>query len=309
MNLLYCFDTNYDKQTYISIMSFLEKNDCNLDIYIIHNDPSTFQKYINKLNKFPNINISIIKFKNEENVHLPIKRDDHVSEATYYRLFIEKYLPKDVNHVLYVDSDVMCVRNIELPANRIFNELLNSDKIIASKLDGIQEGNEELFRNLNMDGSYFNAGVMFIDLTKWRLNGLSKKLFSKLRSLEGKITFWDQDVLNSFFNGNYLEVGDHFNFYINDKTKKTDLEKISYEVFLIHYAGSNKPWTVDGGLRKSSNYYQELSLKYLKKYHLVTKYRMGDVKNIYNSILNREIFELAHPFKYLRSCIYSIVKK
>ena len=35
----------------------------------------------------------------------------HISEATYYRLFLDKYLPDNLDYILYVDADIICYRD------------------------------------------------------------------------------------------------------------------------------------------------------------------------------------------------------
>ena len=59
--------------------------------------------------------------------------DAHVSEATYYRLFCSDYLPDDIETILYIDADIICISN---PINLIKNNiqaLLSSNKVISSK--------------------------------------------------------------------------------------------------------------------------------------------------------------------------------
>ena len=47
---------------------------------------------------------------------------------------------------------------------------------------------------------------MVIDFNKWIRDDLDNKLFSTLKQINKNILHWDQDVLNSFFNGKYLEL-------------------------------------------------------------------------------------------------------
>ena len=45
LNLLYCIDENYNKQAYISIASILENTSQEINVYIIHKSPTSFQEY------------------------------------------------------------------------------------------------------------------------------------------------------------------------------------------------------------------------------------------------------------------------
>ena len=52
LNLLYCFDENYNIQTTVSIDSICRcVNDVDINVYIIHRKPSSFEKYIPILQK------------------------------------------------------------------------------------------------------------------------------------------------------------------------------------------------------------------------------------------------------------------
>ena len=93
MNFIYCFDTNYNSQAFTSIISLLDCVDKKIDIFIIHNDENFDKKIPKKINNHRNLNSYIfIVFRNR--ILLPNIPNTHVSEATYYRLFLENYLPK-----------------------------------------------------------------------------------------------------------------------------------------------------------------------------------------------------------------------
>ena len=69
LNLLYCFDENYNKQTFISIYSIIRLLDNNqkITVYAIHKEPRTFEKYAKKLETYENgAKIHVYKF--DENI-------------------------------------------------------------------------------------------------------------------------------------------------------------------------------------------------------------------------------------------------
>ena len=84
-----------------------------------------------------------------------------------------------------------------------------------------------------------------------------------LFELYEKVRFWDQDILNSFFDGNYYECPESLNkvlnlFYNCDLEKGYTVKALKKENIFIHYAGSHKPWTSTGVLSLTSEIYQEL---------------------------------------------------
>ena len=79
-----------------------------------------------------------------------------------------------------------------------------------------------------MDKNYFNAGVMIIDLDKWRRGEYLNLLFKRLEEIRNEIVHWDQDLLNSLINGNYIDLNKNFNFEASKITEKNDLKNILF---------------------------------------------------------------------------------
>ena len=309
MNLLYCFDKNYNRQAFISISSFIEQNHSQLNVYIIHDDPSTFEFYKKKLLENINLNLKVYHFKKPDKINLPIKDSDHVSEATYYRLFIESYLESDLSEILYVDVDVICLKNMEEIYLETIQQLNESKMCIAAKQNYKRgDGNLDLdkfLNSLNIDSTYFQAGVMFINLNVWKNLNFSDSLIAKLAEIRDSIMFWDQDVLNSLVNGSFLPIQENLN-YTSKNTNNID--DINDQVYLLHYAGSKKPWTISGGVNSISNYYHELNLKLLKSYHIEYSYKKVEFTNLIKMILNKKILQLDSPLRYVLRSLINIIK-
>ena len=62
-------------------------------------------------------------------------------------------------------------------------------------------------------------------------------------NIKESIQYWDQDVLNSYFDGDYFEIQEKFNFIVYSKKRISELDED--EVVFIHYAGTNKPWYLE----------------------------------------------------------------
>tara|TARA_Y100000389_G_scaffold196164_1_gene228658 strand:- start:3129 stop:4055 length:927 start_codon:yes stop_codon:yes gene_type:complete len=308
MNLLYCLDENYNTQAFISILSFIKKSSLGLNIHIIHQEPATFEKYRKILSELNNSKIYLYRFENKNNVDLPIGLGDHISEATYYRIFIEQHLPKDLGEILYIDPDVVCLNNIEKIASYTFKEIKESGLTIAARTQGLKIHSEKLFNDLNIKASYFNAGVMFINLENWRSSNLTELLIKKLSEIKDIIVFWDQDVLNAHFDGNYLEIEENLNFSGNKSFDNKELPNILSQVYLIHYLGSKKPWKISGGITLLSNCYQDLHFEIFGKYHIIYDYKRKDLLHLITSIFSRKLFVLSHPFKYLKQAMFELIK-
>ena len=87
--------------------SLLINNTEQLNIYIIHKEPNTFKKYQKKLEKLNNLNELKLYNFDSDNKSFPNIEKTHVSEATYYRFYLNQYLPEYVKEVMYIDADIV----------------------------------------------------------------------------------------------------------------------------------------------------------------------------------------------------------
>ena len=83
LNLLYCLDQNYNLQTITSIMSFLKNTDESINIYIIHENPESFEEYLQKIKKEETLKRKIIN---------RLKRKGHYWQAIFLDTCILKNL-------------------------------------------------------------------------------------------------------------------------------------------------------------------------------------------------------------------------
>lgn len=277
-NFVYAADTNYNKQLFYSINSLLNNTDTNLSLHIIHKEPETFEQYITKLqNIFNNFSINLYKFDFKD-IQFPNIENKHVSEATYYRLFIENIIPKDIDNYIYLDADIIAINNFDEYVNEIISKLNDSNFTIACRTEYVYNNKKAVFfENLEMSSSkYFNAGVMFVNHKKWINNNTGGLLLKRLDELKDKLNYWDQDVLNSFFDGEYVELNDAINYPLNLRWP-VPFEEIEEDKLFIHYQSNNKPWNIRGCFNEGSKFYQNVALSSEKKYHLVKTVRRYDL--------------------------------
>lgn len=292
MNFLYCFDNNFNLQALNSIMSIINNNkNHKTKIFVIHDDPASLQKIIKKyLNDYEEI-FEIFEF-DFNFVNFPKINKSHVSKATYFRLFFQKYIPEHIDFITYVDSDIICISNFYSELNEKINEIKSEKLLLGAVTESIGGDNKK--RLGLMSDNYFNAGVMIINMAEWKNKITIEAIINKMNLLSDKILWWDQDVLNSLIDGNYLSINDRFNkqtAFIESSPNKDDI--------FIHYSGKGKPWSVSFYKDNINNVYQ----KYFKNtnitmYHLdiskLTDYLIF-FKNLlfgnYKKYGNKEIFK------------------
>ena len=180
--------------------------------------------------------------------HLPFGREGmprHVSIATYYRLFITEVLPQNLHKILYLDGD-MIVRHSLL-------DLRNYD-LEGSPLGAVHDMAEPLNAARLGLSSYFNAGMLLINLDYWRDNHCLESFLAYIGENEEKILLHDQDVLNGVFASLVKWLPLTYNFQNGfilaephkqyDRSLQSEIDICKNDPAIIHYTVYNKPWNV-----------------------------------------------------------------
>ena len=164
---------------------------------------------------------------------LPIHQGDHVSPATFYRLFIAEILPPNIDQAVYLDADMLALRSIA----PLFNEPVQ-DLVAAvdhcSPADGVRLWGER-------GGTYFQAGVLVIPLQTWREQNILQRFLDVMANEQDRIQWWDQDVLNIALRDSWQRLPIWCNV-CEAVHRALPLPLIEAQAALIHYSGSSKPW-------------------------------------------------------------------
>jgi lipopolysaccharide biosynthesis glycosyltransferase len=162
-----------------------------------------------------------------------LKVSCHVSEATFYRLFIADILPADIHEAVYMDADMLAVRSAEslfsVPITNLIGAVDHFNPYDAVRLWGADAC------------SYFQAGVLMIPVEEWRKRNLSSTFLSILRHQEAKIKWWDQDVLNIALAESWQRIDLWLNVH-GVLPKLFSHEDIMKNTKIYHFCGSEKPW-------------------------------------------------------------------
>lgn len=166
-------------------------------------------------------------------VKLPVYAGQHVSRATFYRLFVHSLLPADVRSILYLDSDLLALRC----CRELFDVPLTS-AVAACDHCSPRISLETWGPN---GGAYFQAGVLLIDLEKWRQARVERRFLEVLANERQRLQFWDQDVLNIVFRDAWQRLPVAFN--VNQDVVACQSEAVLRETaVLAHFDNPEKPW-------------------------------------------------------------------
>lgn len=171
----------------------------------------------------------------------------HIPIASYYRLYISRYLKED--RCLFIDGDMIIQKDLQ----EVYNTDFEDCYVIGVKDLGIQwnlsqySGYAEYLEINDMD-SYVNAGFMIFNLKKIREDHLDEKM---IQAIDTGYRYMDQDILNKFCYGKIKTVSLRYDFFteyyesIQGKSLrgyKEDLNDVWQNIAVYHYTGIFKPW-------------------------------------------------------------------
>ena len=170
---------------------------------------------------------------------VPAKKP-HMTLAAYYRLFFPFLVPGYVKKLLYLDSDIIVLKNL--------HELYQQD-LGLFPFGAVPEVNATKSRpdlGIHEEGIYFNSGVMLINVPEWKKQKITEKAVRFVREFPDKLVCLDQDALNATIENNYFKLPANFNvlpFDIPDRLSKNDYRKFLEDKVIMHYTlPQTKPW-------------------------------------------------------------------
>lgn len=237
---------NFIEHAYIMLYSLLENNKnffCRIHILSDKLDINYFIPLEKKFNckiEFYTIDISDIE-----------KLDfRHIDVSTFYRLKMDQYLPKNLDKVLYIDTDIVVNGSLK----SLF-ELEFEEEIYAMAVEckiSVKHLSDIGFKNKK----YFNAGVIYFDYQKCLKNNIFKKALNLLM-IDDKYDYMDQDVLNIVLENHVKYISPKWNYSGFFAVSELLGEKIIEDTpIIIHYTGREKPWNYMN-INKYSYLYKE----------------------------------------------------
>jgi len=150
----------------------------------------------------------------------------YLPRATFARLWLAKVLKED--RVLWLDVDTI----VDDDLTDLWNMDIGEDNYIAGTYD-----KGALIFNIGIDVAYYiNAGVILMDLDKWRKLGLVARCTKLVNNI--KFRFGDQDIINVACDGHIKRLSAQYNY---SRVTRTDgIEKPA----IYHFASHPKLWEI-----------------------------------------------------------------
>jgi lipopolysaccharide biosynthesis glycosyltransferase len=184
---------------------------------------------------------------------LPPSGFDHISKATYARLFLPLVLPHDTSRVLYLDSDLLAQRCIgdlfDLPmGDSVVLAVPDAASPFVSSPYGVPNW---AHHGRRADELNFNAGVLLMNLTKWRDEQVTQDAVAYLTSGRHH-GMGDQEAINAVLSGRIGEIDprwnqqtEHYNvtFQATLPYGEDDLLALIKDPWMVHFTTNVKAWT------------------------------------------------------------------
>jgi lipopolysaccharide biosynthesis glycosyltransferase len=187
-----------------------------------------------------------------------IKTSDWVSAATYLRLLIPDILPEHFEKAIYLDSDLLVQGNLK----DLWNQEISKYALLACTDFGTPYVSSELgilnYKELGLasDTPYFNAGMLVMNLPRWREENISQKVVSYLSEYEEYVRLGDQEGLNAVLANDWGKLNHQWNVISHilcyetwqDSPFKEEIRPLQEELIhnagIFHFAGGSKPWNI-----------------------------------------------------------------
>ncbi|WP_417583246.1 glycosyltransferase family 8 protein [Pelagibacterium sp.] len=166
-----------------------------------------------------------------------VPQSKRLTDIVYARFVMDRFLPETVERLIYLDCDMMVMAPIE--------ELWHADledKVIGAVLDPwgklIGSGRDIKTTSDLLDPAepYFNAGLMVMDLVRWRSENIAEQMEALILGGTVARLNYSQNVINLILGGKWQRLADRWN--IVDPTPA----HVSYNPSNLHYTGTQRPW-------------------------------------------------------------------
>lgn len=208
MNIVYSSDENYVQHMAVSIFSLLENNKeiKEINIYILSNDISgkSKEELRHIIEGQFRRNIFFIEFAPFKE-RLKLNMEWSISLSSYARLFLPEMLPDDCEKVIYIDCDtVVCTSLLEL---------WDTD-LKKCSVGGVLDTVLPQFKSavgLKREDTYINAGVLLIDIKKWRSERTQDEFIQFIETYGGRVSHHDQGTINGVLHDRILVLNPRYN--------------------------------------------------------------------------------------------------
>lgn len=232
--VVYVVGREYWLPCYVSLYSLLANNpDTEFHVFVLSEEPrdEAFFEHEAALSECAaGLTLEYVRVDESRFDTLPTPGEPH-TVGVYFKLALAELLPVDEGRVLVLDVDTVVDGSLE----ELFDVSLEG--YVAAAVPEYR--NNTLEFGLPWCAQYFNTGVLYLDLERWRAEQVREKTFAYIREHEPK--YHDQDALTVLADahGWFRPLSPRYNLCMkwHDHAHRLDDPPI-----VLHYAGEGKPW-------------------------------------------------------------------
>ena len=255
-------DNKYAQHVAVTFASILENNRGDVPKFYLIGDELTTENKNWILETVKPFGATIEYVKADVDLYENARVSRHITRAAYLKVFIAKLLPLEIEKAIYLDCDVVVEEDI--------SDLWHID-ISECHLGAVLDINmtDRLSVLIGEVGlPYFNSGVMFLNLRKWREDNTVEAVLKFIEENHERLLYHDQDALNAILHNKWLHMDAKWNvqtsmLFIKQKNECANyinLQNALKKPFVIHYTGRGKPWNYISIHPFRNNYYRYLQL-------------------------------------------------
>lgn len=196
----------------------------------------------------------------------------HFTSEVYYRVLCSELLPKTLDRVMYLDSDILIRGSLKSFYNMDFhgNTIIGILDTLGPAYYRDRHYSRLARLGLTEEDIYVNSGVLLFNLEKMRRTFVLEDFLRQTKEKKDIIDMVDQDMINVYFKGK-IDVADEIynypalvfsaSFLLNWVTGGWWKENPK----IVHYMGNPKPW--------HTNYFGKYYFEYRKYYRRLQSYK------------------------------------
>jgi lipopolysaccharide biosynthesis glycosyltransferase len=263
IRVMFCCNPGYYQHLAVALASLLENNQRQaLDITIVTScrDAKAERRLLGTLPSHPDVEVHIKHFELDGLRALPTSH--HITAETYLRILVLDMLPPDCDRIIYLDCDL-----VVLAALKGLWETDIGDYALAAVPDPYGAERPDAL-GMPEGAAYVNAGVLFINVARWRAQGLAARVIDYASRAGSRLEYHDQDAINAVLHGQILTLPFRWNcqarmFRANGSLPRLDraaLRAATGDPAIIHYTTAQKPWMFTAFMPKRALYHRYLAL-------------------------------------------------
>ncbi len=269
INLLFSIDDGYVQQFMVTLYSIYQNSSHKaIAVYVLQKQ--LLQKNAEIVDFCQKLGVTYYPVVIGEEAFEDAPTTDRYPETIYYRLLAHDYLPENLDKILYVDADILCLNDIVS-----LYELDLGDNLYAAASHTSDGNISELVNKLRLRNfeaeSYFNSGVLLMNLANIRKAVHRQDILDYIEQNSHLLLLPDQDVLNALYGHQTQQIPDEiYNYdarynvlYYSRSSGKWNLNWVIENTVFLHFCGRDKPWKKDYRGRYSALYkhYQHRTLR------------------------------------------------